>query len=77
MLFAQRRQLHRGMAELLEQTSSGTPPYAEIAYHWKSADEFPRAMQYLEKAGEQAHKMGDFEAATRFFNESLGLNGGS
>ena len=77
MLFAQRRQLHRAMAELLEQTSSGTPPYAEIAYHWKSADEFPRAIQNLEKAGEQAHKMGDFEAATRFFNESLGLNSGS
>ena len=77
MLFAQRRQLHRLMAELLEQPSSGKPPYAEIAYHWKAADEFPKAIQYLEKAGEHAHQMGDFEAATRFFNESLGLNSGS
>lgn len=74
MLFAQRRQLHRATAELLEQSVSGVPPYAEIARHWHAADEIPKAVQYLEKAGEQAHRMGDFEAATRFFNESLELN---
>jgi hypothetical protein len=75
MLFAQRRQLHRAIAELLEQSGSSTPPYAEIAYHWHAADEIPKAVQYLEKAGEHAREMGDFEEATRFFNESLGLNG--
>jgi hypothetical protein len=74
MLFAQRRQLHRAMAELLEQTIFTTPPYAELAHHWKGADENSKAVQYLEKAGEHARKMGDLEAATRFFNESLGLN---
>jgi predicted ATPase len=74
MLFAQRRQLHRAMAELLEQTVSSVPPYAEIAHHWRAADETPKAVQYLEKAGEYARQMGDFEEATRFFNESLSLN---
>jgi class 3 adenylate cyclase len=74
MLFAQRRQLHRAMAELLEQTLFSVPPYDEIAHHWQAADEIPKAIEYLEKAGEHARQLGDFEAATRFFNESLGLN---
>lgn len=73
MLFAQRRQLHRVMAELLEQTVFSVPPYAEIAHHWQAADEIPRAVQYLEKAGEQARQMGNLEEATRFFNASLSL----
>jgi class 3 adenylate cyclase len=74
MLFAQRRQLHRAMAELLEQTTFSVPPYAEIAHHWRAADETPKAVQYLEKAGEYARQIGDFEEATRFLNESLSLN---
>jgi class 3 adenylate cyclase len=74
MLFAQRRQLHRAVAELLEQAIFSVPPYAEIAHHWRSANEIPKAIEYLEKAGEHARQMGDFDAATRFFNESLGLN---
>ncbi len=74
MLFAQRRQLHRAVAELLEQNIFSVPPYAEIAQHWKAADEIPKAIEYLEKAGEHAHQMGDFEEASRFFNESLALN---
>ena len=74
MLFAQRRQLHRAVAELLEQNIFGVPAYAEIAHHWQSANEIPKAIEYLEKAGEHARQMGDFEEATRFFNESLELN---
>lgn len=75
MLFAQRRQLHHAMAELLEKAVFSIPPYAEIAHHWKAADEILKAVQYLEKAGEHAREMGEYEEATRFFNESLALNG--
>ncbi len=74
MLFAQRRQLHRAVAELLEETIFSVPPYAEIAHHWQSANEIPKAIAYLEKAGKHARETGDFEEATRFFNESLALN---
>ena len=74
MLFAQRRQLHRAVAELLEQNIFSVPPYAEIAHHWRAADEIPKAIEYLEKAGEHARQMGDFEDATRYFNKSLALN---
>jgi class 3 adenylate cyclase len=75
MLFAQRRQIHRALAERLEQTPSVTPPYAELAYHWQAADDIPKAVHYLEKAGAHARELGDYEAASRFFNESLALNG--
>ena len=46
----------------------------ENAHHWQSANEIPKAIEYLEKAGEHARQMGDFEEATRFFNKSLALN---
>jgi CheY-like chemotaxis protein/class 3 adenylate cyclase len=75
MLFAQRRQLHRAVAELLEKTESASLPYAEVAHHWQAADNLPKAVQYLEKAGEHARELGDYEEATRFFNASLALNG--
>jgi predicted ATPase len=74
MLFAQRRQLHRAIAELLEQSASVTPLYAQLAHHWQAADDIPKAVHYLEKAGEYARKLGDYEEASRFFNASLSLN---
>jgi hypothetical protein len=73
MLFAQRRQLHRAVAELLEQAAYVPPLYAEIAHHWQAADEIPKAVHYLEKAGEHAREHGDYEEASRFFNASLAL----
>ncbi len=74
MLFAQRRQIHRALAERLEQAPSVAPLYAELAYHWQAADDIPKAVHYFEKAGEHARELGDYEAASRFFNESLALN---
>gem|GEM_PF-437383 len=74
MLFAQRRQIHRALAELLEQAASVAPLYAELAHHWQAADDIPKAVHYLEKAGEHARELEDYEAASRFFNESLALN---
>ncbi len=74
MLFAQRRQLHRALAELLSQNIFGVPAYAEIAHHWQAANDIPKAIQYLEKAGEHARELGDYETASRYFNQSLGLN---
>ena len=74
MLFAQRRQLHRAAAELLEQADEDGPPYAEIAHHWQASDDIPKAVISLEKAGEQAHLQGRFDEATRHFKASLALN---
>lgn len=73
MLFAQRRQLHRAVAELLEQ-GEAEETFAEVAHHWQAADDIPKAVLFLEKAGEAARIRGDLEGATRYFNASLALN---
>jgi class 3 adenylate cyclase len=74
MLFAQRRQLHRAVAEYLEQNESDNPNYEELANHWQAADDVPKTIHYLEKAGDHARELGDIESARRFFNASLELS---
>ena len=80
MLFAQRRALHRAIAEWHEHTFSDdlAPHYAALAYHWSAAlDEAnpdPRqvmkALDYLEKAGEQAQHSGSYREAVEFFTQA-------
>jgi CheY-like chemotaxis protein/class 3 adenylate cyclase len=87
LLFAQRRQLHRAVAEWYERTFgsaefSSTPTqnpalapfYPLLAYHWSKAEDMAKAIQYFEQAGEQARQRGDHQAALMYLNESLSLN---
>jgi len=76
MLFAQRRQLHRAVAEWHERTYAAdlSPYYAVLAHHWRQADDVAKAIHYLEKAGEQAQRIGAYEAARKYFDESLALD---
>ena len=76
LLFAQRRQLHRAIAEWHERTHAAdlAPHFALLARHWRAADEPARAIYYLEKAGERARQNGAFEEAQRYFNESLAID---
>jgi CheY-like chemotaxis protein len=73
MLFAQRRQLHRAVAEWYERTYADDAGscYPLLAHHWRSADEPGKAIHYLEKAAEQARRNGDEQEALRFLNEAL------
>ena len=76
MLFSQRRQLHRAVAEWYERTyvEDLTPFYPLLAHHWGKAEVFPNAIAYLEKAGEQAlHSYANREAVL-FFTEALRLD---
>ena len=77
MLFAQRRQLHRAIAEWHERAyaSEPGPHYATLARHWRAADEPGKAVHYLEKAGELARLNGAYEEAQRYFSESLAIDG--
>jgi class 3 adenylate cyclase/tetratricopeptide (TPR) repeat protein len=104
MSYAQRRQLHRTLAELYERTYGSlelavrshalnaaaarngrspeqhpethlAPHYALLAYHWRRADEPERAINYLERAGEQAIVGGAYQEAIDFFSEALALGG--
>jgi CheY-like chemotaxis protein len=76
MLFAQRRQLHRAIAEWFERTYAADPAahYVTLARHWRAADEPAKAIHYLEKAGELARHNGAYDDAQRYFTESLAID---
>lgn len=76
MLFSQRRQLHRRVAEWLERDheNGGKSSYAELAVHWLKADDSAKAIGYFERAGQEAQQSGDYEAAERYFRRSLELD---
>src|SRR5262249_18568146 len=56
LLFAQRRQLHRFVADWYEQTHGAElgPFAAVLAYHWGRAGCDRKAVEYLEMAGDQS-----------------------
>ena len=82
MLYSQRRQLHRLVAEWYERTfdgdADGVHPlahhYVLLAHHWREADDPAKAIDYLEKAGQQALRDGAYQEAERLFEESLELD---
>ena len=76
MLYSQRRQLHRLVAEWYERTCCDdlASYYATLAYHWRQADDPAKAIDYLEKAGQQALRNGAYQEAERLFKESLELD---
>jgi class 3 adenylate cyclase/tetratricopeptide (TPR) repeat protein len=73
MLFSQRRGLHRAIAKWYERvyTQDLAPFYSLLAYHWSKAEEGLKAINYLEKAGEQAFRTGAYREALTFFSEAL------
>ncbi|NTU62293.1 MAG: AAA family ATPase [Chloroflexi bacterium] len=75
MLFAQRRELHRAVAEWYERTFAEdlTPHYPLLAYHWNQAEDAPKAVEYMEKSGEQAMRSGASLEAISLFNRALEL----
>ncbi len=77
LLFAQRRQLHRAVAEWHERTYAEdlAPFYPLLAYHWSRAEVTPKAVDYLERAGLQALQGGAYQEAVRFFSELLAMGG--
>ena len=76
MLFAQRRQLHRAIAEWHERAHAAdlAPHFATLARHWRSADEPVKALHYLEQAGAFARRHGRLEEAQHYFSESLEID---
>lgn len=76
MLFSQRRELHRTIAEWYEQYQSDdlSAYYALLAHHWSNAEEPEKAIEYLEKAGEQALRNFANTEAVDFFERALVLS---
>ena len=76
LLFAQRRRLHRAVAEWYERTFGDdlTPHYPVLAHHWGKAEDFSKASYYLEQSGAAAWQRGAHQEAAHYFRESLALD---
>jgi class 3 adenylate cyclase len=75
--FSQRRRLHRSIAEWHERSGRDLAPlFAMLARHWRSAEDTGRALDYLEKAGDQAFADFANAEAVRFYGEALELAAG-
>lgn len=76
MLFAQRRELHRAVAEWYERTYAGNlaPYYALLTYHWGQAEERGRTVDYAERAGSAALSASAHQEAVEFFQRVLALD---
>lgn len=83
MLFSQRRQLHQSVAEWIEKSNESNIEsyFPLLAYHWSQAAELPeasrnrhaiaKAVDYLEKAGDQAMQNYANREAIQFFQQVL------
>ena len=76
LLFAQRRRLHRAVAEWYERTFEDdlTPHYPLLAHHWGKAEDVSKASYYLEQSGATAWQRGAYQEAAHYFRESLALD---
>jgi predicted metal-dependent HD superfamily phosphohydrolase len=75
MLFAQRRVLHRQVAEWYESQPIVQlgPYFVELARHWEMCAEPARAIDYLEKAANRAREAGDLASAEVLLRRSVAL----
>lgn len=83
MLYSQRRQLHQAVAEWIEQNHSDNLEsyFTLLAHHWSQAAEMPdaarneraikKAVDYLEKAGDQAMQNYANTEAIQFYTQAL------
>ena len=74
--FALRRQLHAAVAAESERRYAKDLArlYPMLAHHWSRAEDAPRALFYLEKAGEKALGRHASEEALRFFREAIEID---
>ncbi len=64
------------MATWVENTPAEDPAqlYPILAHHWESAGQADKAVDYLEKSGEQALRNGAYREAAQFFRRALDLD---
>ncbi|MFB2972537.1 tetratricopeptide repeat protein [Aerosakkonema sp. BLCC-F183] len=74
---AERRMLHTEVAETLEALCNEKTEMiaVQLAYHYTEASQTQKASTYLQLAGEQAFKLGEFNQARTFFNQALAAIG--
>jgi class 3 adenylate cyclase/tetratricopeptide (TPR) repeat protein len=75
LLYAQRRQLHRGIAERIERVDEARRERLAplLAWHWDRADAPERTLPYLVMAGDRAVREGAYREAERSFTRASQL----
>ena len=75
MLYSQRRELHRRLAEWYEANYENSMPahFSVLAHHWKHADSSEKAAKYYQEAGEDALQQFANREAAAFFEASISL----
>jgi tetratricopeptide (TPR) repeat protein len=78
LLYGQRRQLHRSVAEWYERSQADDLSLLSplLAHHWAGADEPIKTIRYLELAGEQALRAGAYQETVDFLDEALTVSEG-
>lgn len=73
--FGQRRALHHTVATWIEtQRAEDLSPFVPLlAHHWLRAEHYDRAVEYLERAGEEALRSGAYREAIRFLGQAAAL----
>ena len=76
MLFTQRRQLHKAVAEWYSATFAldTRPYYAVLAHHYKRAEEPAPALRFADLAGREAMRHGAYREAIEFLNDALAFD---
>ena len=76
LLFAQRRELHRTVAQWFEQArvEDLSSYYPLLVHHWRKAENPQKTIEYLAKAGEQAAGLGANQEVIQFLSEALESN---
>jgi class 3 adenylate cyclase len=74
--FSQRQAWHRAVAEWYELKFADhlSPYYPLLAHHWEKAEVRPKAIDYYEKAGEQALLNFANDEAVTFFSQAIRLD---
>jgi class 3 adenylate cyclase/tetratricopeptide (TPR) repeat protein len=75
LLLAQRKELHREVAQWYETTRTANLSsfYPLLAYHWSAAGAIDKSLDYLDRAGEAALRDGAYKEAAHFMAEALRL----
>ncbi|MEM9406156.1 MAG: adenylate/guanylate cyclase domain-containing protein [Acidobacteriota bacterium] len=71
--FAQRRELHERVAGFLERRHEDNPKpvLPLLAHHWHRAQDYDKAVEYLERSGEQALRNGSYRESIRSFEQAV------
>ncbi|HXD09216.1 MAG TPA: AAA family ATPase [Anaerolineales bacterium] len=76
LTFAQRRQLHCAIAEWYEKNhlEDQSAYYSRLAHHWLNGEVTEKAIEFLDKAGEQALELYSNEDVVRFISTAIELD---